>query len=280
MSGTGIRQRITAASLLERRFEVTRAVIPCAGTGSRMRSITNGAPKELLDVGGSSPLEHVLRECAASAITRAMVVIAPGKESIAFKVLKLAGTPGFPAEIVVMEQPAAVGLADAIGRARDTAPEQPLAVVLPSVLYRGDRPALAQVITAYRASLHSVMGMVEARAAIAATKQAVPVIGGVLLGEEVKIDQIPDVGVVGQLPTGSAPFASGGRIVLAPDAYVALDAVLRAPASAGETDVTAVLQRLLMRGQLVGKMIRGRYCDLTVPAGYADAQAVFSAPTG
>ena len=277
MSGTGIRQRLTAASLLERRFEVTRALIPCAGAGKRLHRVTKGAPKELLEVGGLSVVEHALRECAASLITHAMVMVSPGKEAIAFKVLKLAGTPGYPAEIALLEQPKPLGLADAIGRARDTAPEQPLAVLLPSALYKGDRPALAQVITAYRASLHSVMGMVEARAAIAATKLAVPVIGGVLSGEEVKIDSIPDAEAIATLPPGSVPYTSGGRFVFSPDAYVALDAVLRsAVVSSDETDITPVLQRLLMRGQLVGKMIRGRYCDLSVPTGYDDAVAVFA----
>ena len=62
------------------------------------------------------------------------------------------------------------------------------------------------------------------------------------------------------------------------DAYVALDAVLRAANPARETDVSAVLQRMLGRGQLIGKMIRGRYCDLTVPAGYEDAKAAFAGP--
>ena len=278
MSETGIRQRLTAASLLERRFEVTRALIPCAGPGSRMRSVTNGAPKELLEVGGMSALEQVLRECAASLIQQALVLVAPGKEAIAFKVLRLAGTPGFPREITVLEQPVPLGLADAIGRGRDVAPAEPLAVVLPSALYRGDRPALAQVIAAYRTSLHSVVGMIEARAAISATKQAVPVVGGTLQGEEVSIETIPDPGVVGQLSAGSVPFTFGGRFVFSPDAYVALDAVLRAANPARETDVSAVLQRMLGRGQLIGKMIRGRYCDLTVPAGYEDAKAAFAGP--
>ena len=277
MSGTGIRQRLTASSLLERRFEVTRALIPCAGAGTRMASVTDGAPKELLDVGGLTAIEQVLKECAASLITTALVLVAPGKEAIAFKVLKLAGTPGYPQEIKLLEQPSPLGLPDAIGRARETAPEQPLAVVLPSALYKGDRPALAQVIATYRTSLHSVMGMVEARAVIATTRQSVPVIGGVLVSEEVRIDAIPDAGVVATLPAGSVPYASGGRFVFSPDAFVALDAVLRAGSGGDETDLAPVLQRMLARGQLVGKMIRGRYCDLTVPVGYADTKLAFTA---
>lgn len=276
MSETGVRQRITAASLMERRFEVTRAVIPCGGTGSRLRTLTNGAPKELLPVGPLAAVEHALKECAAALIRTAIVVVAPGKEEIAFRVLRHANTTGYPVEITIVEQPAPEGIADAVGRARDLAPAEPLAVVLPSALFKGDRPALAQVISTYRATLHSVAGIIEARAAIAATKQAVPVVGGTLNGEEFAIESIPEPGVVGQLPAGSVPYALGGRYVLAPDAYVALDAVLRGPRGAGELDLAPVFQRLLMRGQLKGKLIRGRYCDLSVPAGYADAQQAFA----
>ena len=279
MSGTGIRQRSTAASLLERRFEVTRALIPCGGTGSRLRSVTHGAPKELLDVGGMTALDQVLRECAASLISHALVLVAPGKESIAFKVGRLAGTDGYPAAITLLEQPTPLGLADAIGRGRDVAPSEPLAVVLPSVLYRGDRPAIAQVIGAYRTSLNSVVGLVEARAAIAATRLAVPVIEGTLQGEEVTIDRLPEPGVVGtQLAPGTTPFTFGGRFVFAPDAFIALDAALRSADKVRETDVLPVLQRVLARGQLVGKMIRGRYCELSVPSGYEDAKAAFASP--
>ena len=279
MSGTGIRQRITASSLLERRLEVSRALIPCGGRGVRMRSITGRAPKELLEVAGVSALEHVLRECASSLITHALVLVAPGKETIAFKVARLAGMQGFPKEITLLEQPDALGLADAIGRGRDVAPAEPLAVVLPSVLYKGDRPAIAQLISAYRTSLTTVVGLVEARAGIAATRVAVPVVEGTLDGDDVQITRLPDPDAVGApVPAGGVTFTFGGRYVLAPDAYIALDATLRSAVPGTETDVLPVLHRLLLRGQLAGKLIRGRYCDLSVPVGLDDAKIAFAMP--
>ncbi|MBI2795363.1 MAG: NTP transferase domain-containing protein [Gemmatimonadetes bacterium] len=277
MSPTGVRTRITAAALIERRFDINRALIPCAGTGSRMRSVTDGAPKELLALGGRPALERALHECWLSQVPQAVVLVGPGKEAITEWVRGKAGTPGMPASITVMEQPSPRGLADAVVRARELAPAEPLAVILPSHLFRGDRPALAQVIGTYHKTLHSVVGLVEARAAIAATRGAVPVVEGRLMGEEFEFRRIPDPGVVGgQLPIGAVPLTIVGRAVIAPDAFQAIDAVLRAAPPEAEVDLVPAFQRMLARGQLAGRLVRGRFVDLSVPEGYADGQEAFA----
>lgn len=277
MATTGIRTRLTAASLIERRFDVNRALIPCAGTGSRMRSVTHGAPKELLLVGGQPALEHALRECYLAQIPQAVVLVGPGKEAIVEWVAAHAGTTGFPPEITVIEQPVPRGLADAVARARELAPAEPLAVILPSHLFHGDRPALAQVMGSYHKSLHSVVALVEARAAIAATHAAVPVVEGRLTGEEFAFTRIPDPGVVGgQLPLGAVPYTIAGRAVIAPDAFQAIDAVLRGAAPGAEVDLIPAFQKMIARGQLAGRLVRGRFVDLSVPEGYADAQQAFA----
>ena len=276
MSPTGSRTRLTAAALIERRFEVTRALIPCAGTGSRMRAIAGDMPKELLPVGGKPALEHVLRECALAYISHAVVLVGPGKEAITEWLVGKAGTRGFPTTITTLEQPEPRGLADAVARAREVAQSEPLALALPSHLFRGDRPALAQVIGSYRKSLQSVVALVEARAAIAATRAAVPVVEGSLEGEEYTFKRIPDPGVVGgQLPSGTVPLTIAGRAVLAPDAFQTVEAVLRAVPPEAEADLIPVFQKLLSRGQLAGRLVRGRFADLSVPQGYEDAVKAF-----
>lgn len=276
MSPTGVRTRLTASALIERRFEVTRALIPCAGTGSRMREVARDTPKELLPVGGKPVLEHALRECALSYVTHAVVLVGPRKEAIIEWLVGKAGTEGFPATITTMEQPAPRGLADAVARAREIAPTEPLALVLPSHLFRSDRPALAQVIGSYRKSLQTVVALVEARAAIAATRAAVPVVEGTLDGEEFTFSRIPDPGVVGgQLPSGTVPLTIAGRAVLAPDAFQTVDALLRAAPPNAEVDMIPVYQKMLSRGHLAGRLVRGRFADLSVPDGYADAMKAF-----
>ena len=277
MSNTGIRSRITLQSL-ERRFEVTRAVIPCAGAGTRMRGITGAAPKELLPVGGMPALEHVLRECATSGVTQAMIVVSPGKEAVVAWAQTHAGLEGFPKTIVFAEQKTPLGLADAIARSRDFANGEPLGVALPSHLFRGELPALAQVVNTYRKMVLTSVAIIEARAAIAATRAAVPVWEGTLSGEEFTIERIPDAAsAAGTVPAGMVPYTGAGRYVLSPDAFQAIDAVLRGPSDGSEIDLIPVLQRMLARGQIAGRLVRGRYADISIPSGYDEAKRAFAA---
>ena len=277
MSNTGVRTRITLQSL-ERRFEVTRAVIPCAGAGTRMRAVTGAAPKELLPVGGMPALEHVLRECATSGVTQAMIIVSPGKEAIVAWAQAHAGTEGFPQTIVFIEQKTPLGLADAISRARDFADGEPLGVALPSHLFRGELPALAQVVSTYRKMVLTSIAIIEARAAIAATRAAVPVYEGSLSGEEFTIERIPDAGTPGgTVPAGTTPYTGAGRYVLSPDAFQAIDMVLRGPGTGTEIDLIPVLQRMVARGQVAGRLVRGRFADISIPSGYDEAKRAFAA---
>ena len=277
MSNTGVRTRITLQSL-ERRFEVTRAVIPCAGAGTRMRGVTGAAPKELLPVGGMPALEHVLRELATSGVTHAMIVVSPGKDAIVAWAQSHAGKEGFPKNIGFVEQKTPLGVADAISRTRDFANGEPLSVALPSHIFRGELPAMAQVVNTYRKMVQTSIAIIEARAAIAATRAAVPVYEGTLSGEEFTIERIPDVGSMGNtvLP-GTIPYTGAGRYVLSPDAFQAIDAVLRGATAGAEIDLVPVLQRMLARGQVAGRLVRGRYADLSIPSGYDEAKRAFAA---
>jgi UTP-glucose-1-phosphate uridylyltransferase len=105
----------------------------------------------------------------------------------------------------------------------------------------------------------------------------VPVVEGRLTGEEFEFRRIPDPGVVGgQLPIGAVPLTIVGRAVLAPDAFQAIESVLRAAPPEGEVDLVPAFQKMLARGQLAGRLIRGRFCDLSVPEGYEDATRAFA----
>lgn len=61
---------------------ITRAVVPAAGLGTRMRPLTNAIPKEMLPLGRKPVLEYVLEELRGAGITDLTFVISPGKEMI------------------------------------------------------------------------------------------------------------------------------------------------------------------------------------------------------
>lgn len=258
---------------------VRHALIPCGGRGTRMRPLTGGAPKELIEVAGEPLLVRVLRECAASGVHRALVVIAPGKEVIERVAAPLAGAPGMPARIDFATQPGARGLADAIRFGRDFAAGAPLAVVLPDNLFVGAAPAVAQVAAAYEATGANVVAVVPVRAEDAPRRGPTPVYAGRLDGDLFHLARIPDKGAHGATfdPEGrEAAFTGVGRYVFTPDAYPVIDAVERSLAAGAELDDVPVLQALLSGGRLVGRLIRGRFLDAGIPAGYREAQAVLT----
>ena len=57
---------------------VTHALIPCGGKGTRMLSLTGGAPKELVPVAGVPMLHRVVRECTVAVASLLHAHAVPG----------------------------------------------------------------------------------------------------------------------------------------------------------------------------------------------------------
>lgn len=258
---------------------LTRALIPCGGRGTRMQALTGGAPKEMLPVAGSPAIDWVLRECAASGVSDVLIISAPGKEPLDEHVRRIAGAPGIPrrCEIVMQQEPR--GLADAIRLGREFADGAPLAVALPDNIFIAKEPALRQVIATHDRTGHSVVAVVEILATHAERRGATPVLRGQLRGDEFHLEHIPDKGDHGatfDTQGASRAFTAVGRYVLTPDVFPVIDEVERTLRRGAELDDVPVMQRLLARGALVGRRIEGRFLDIGLPAGYAEANALLA----
>jgi len=259
---------------------IAHALIPCGGKGTRMLSLTGGAPKELLPVAGVPVVERVARECAESGVSDLLVVVAPGKEAIEERLRPLAGTAGMPARIDFVVQPEARGLADAIRLGRDFAGRSPLAVALPDNLFVGDAPGVAQVAESYARTGKNVVAVVEIFAGEAERRGATSAFPGRLDGDEFHIERIPDKGARTQtFDTGGArsAYTGVGRYVFEPELFAVIDEVERALAPGEELDDVPVMQRLLERGRLIGRRMRGRFLDVGLPEGYREADALLAA---
>jgi UTP--glucose-1-phosphate uridylyltransferase len=63
-------------------MNITQAILPVAGLGTRFLPLTKVVPKELLPLGNKPIIAHLVDECLEVGITDICFVINPGKESI------------------------------------------------------------------------------------------------------------------------------------------------------------------------------------------------------
>ncbi len=93
-----------------------KAVLLCAGEGTRLRPLTNARPKHLLPVGGRPVLDHVLASLAEAGIGEAVFVVSPDAPELR-EYIADGSRWGMSADFVIQESPR--GLADAVRCAED-----------------------------------------------------------------------------------------------------------------------------------------------------------------
>ena len=141
-----------------------KAVIPAAGLGTRFLPITRSVPKELLPILDRPMLQYVVAEASEAGISEVIIVVSPGKESIAdyFRPRpdleqRLAADPELldkarsganlaAVSFVIQEQP--LGLGHAVLTARDAVGNEPFAVMLPDDIIEHTPGILSQMLDA------------------------------------------------------------------------------------------------------------------------------------
>jgi UTP-glucose-1-phosphate uridylyltransferase len=259
-----------------------KALIPCGGKGTRMASLTKGAAKELLPIGGVPLVLRVMEECAASGVSEVLVISAPGKSDVDVAVSEAAGKPGMPKKVRVLVQREPRGLADAIRMGREFAGTDLLGVALPDNLFVGDAPGLAQLYDVYRAADKNVVAIVELNASNKNRYGPTAIYPGELHGDDFRITAIPDKGPRNEtfdLQGAQSAFTGVGRYIFKPDVFSVIDEVDATLAAGKELDDIPVMQILLRRGQLTGCRMRGDFLDVGLPSGYLEADARFGSAT-
>lgn len=136
--------------------QITKAVIPVAGKGTRLLPLTKAVPKELIPLGKKPVLEHIMDEIAAAGIRNVLFVIS--KEKIAIK--KHFGRFWGNISIDYTLQAEQKGLADAIYCAKDFVANDPFSVVLGDSVIDTDQSVLpfTRVLDTYK--MTSAMGVI------------------------------------------------------------------------------------------------------------------------
>ncbi len=145
---------------------VRTAVIPAGGLGTRFLPFSRSVPKELLPIVDTPVLEHVVTECARSGIERVILIVAPGKESLAAyfqpnpRIEARLRAEGREAELAALKRPEglatievviqqeAKGNGHAVLVARDAVGDEPFAMLWGDDLVIGPTPGLRQMLDA------------------------------------------------------------------------------------------------------------------------------------
>jgi glucose-1-phosphate thymidylyltransferase len=116
------------------------AVIPAAGSGTRLLPLTLTTPKPLLAVAGKPILAHILERVAAAKPDRVVLVVGPGAPGERLRAYA-ASRRDLPITCVVQEEP--LGLGHAVLKARELVGEAPLLIVLGDTIVEAPLDRLA-----------------------------------------------------------------------------------------------------------------------------------------
>ena len=263
---------------------VRTAVIPAGGLGTRFLPFSRTVPKELLPLVDTPVLEHVVAECARSGIERVILVVAPGKESLAAyfqpnpRVAARLEAEGRDAELAALRRPEtlakievvvqteAKGNGHAVLVAREAVGDEPFAVLWGDDLVLGPTPGLRQLVDARERLGGSVAGAARVDPAEASRY-------GIFRGE-------PDLaqggafrvtGMVEKPAAGTAPsdLAAVHGYVLEPRVFGILERL--GPGRGGEIWLVDAVDELAAWEPVWAVELEGRRYDAGDRAGYVRA---------
>ena len=266
------------------------AVVPAAGLGTRFLPTTKAVPKELLPVVDTPGIEYVAAEAAQAGAQRLVLVVAPGKESVAAyfdpdpdleaelrgrgKDALLAKVRRAPelirAEVAVQDK--ALGLGHAVSCVEPLLDEadDAVAVLLPDDLVLPSGVLITMAAIRQRTGGSVLCALDVPREQVCAY--------GVF---EIEDTDDPDVkrvlGMVEKPTPEAAPstFAAAGRYLLDRAVFDALRRI--APGSGGELQLTDAIALLISDGHPVHVVVhRGARHDLGNPGGLLRASVDFA----
>lgn len=269
-------------------MKVRKAVIPCAGLGTRFLPATKVMAKELLPIVDTPALCYIVDEAQKSGIEEIMIVISPQKEEIKRlfvpnKVLNERLTKvgdecsyalanrDFGVKIHFITQEIMNGNANAISLCKEFADGEPIAVLFgDDVMYTfGDTPPVTrQLIDAYERESATIVGC-------QSTSEEVARRCGVMIADGEEICGATRIKGIVEKPLGELPsnLVSLGRFVLAPSIF---DAIEKTPETCGEKYLTDAISILAKQEKVCAyKFVAKRY-DIGNKEGYLEATVDFA----
>ena len=155
---------------------ITKAVIPAAGQGLRLRPLTTYLPKELLPIGGKPMIQYTLEMYMASGISEFCIITSPHKPMLRDFVTGQWKPPALPfhwdaklygkleaCRTVFLTQNKPRGVADAVALARDFVGDDAFACIMPDCLLFSDQPLAHQLLKGCERHHSHVIGSIYIR---------------------------------------------------------------------------------------------------------------------
>lgn len=263
-------------------MSVKKAIIPCAGFGTRFLPVTKVLPKELLPIVDTPALSYIVDEAVASGIEEIVIVISPQKEDIRRlfepnvalnarleevddKESYLLANKSVNAKISFVTQETMNGNGNAILLCKEFANGEPVAVLFgDDVMYSGSAtPVTKQLIDAYEKTGGTIVGCQQ-------TPEDVARRCGVMIVDKPVSDKITKIKGIIEKPQGEIPskLVSLGRFILSPDIF---DAIKKTPETKGEVYLTEAINLLAETKGVYACEFEARRYDIGNKEGYLEA---------
>jgi UTP--glucose-1-phosphate uridylyltransferase len=269
-------------------MQVSSAVIPAAGAGTRFLPATKAVPKELMPIGDTPAIQLIIDEALGAGIDHIVVVSSrqkpsieryfepdqalvgqlrdKGKDDVADRLESI----GRDWRVTITYQDNPRGLGHAVGCAREAVGDRPFAVLLPDELM-GDSSLLAQMNGVCASTGGSVVGVKQV------PRDQVSSYG--VLDPAAPIDDdgvILVADLVEKPPVESAPsdYILIGRYVLTPDVFDEIERLT--PGSGGELQLTDALRAQAARSPFHAVLSRVARYDTGNPVGFLEAAIAFA----
>lgn len=275
---------------------VTRAVVPVAGFGSRMLPATKAIPKEMLPVVDKPVIQYIVEECARAGINDIVMVTHTSKKAIENHFLpaeeleaslsskgkeqllhEVQNTKPAHVKLTFVQQGEAKGLGHAVLCAREAIGEEPFAVLLPDVLIDesgvdDSQDNLSRMIEKYQTSGISQI-MVESVAQEDISKFGIVDIDGVDLppGESSPLVRVVEKPSIEEAPSN---LAIVGRYVFSPAIWDLLETTR--VGVGGEIQLTDAMDELIKTDTMDAYYMKGKSHDCGNKLGYARAVIAYA----
>lgn len=276
--------------------QITKAVIPVAGLGTRMLPVTKAIPKEMLPVFDKPFIQYVVNECVAAGIKEIVLVTHASKNSIenhfdtSFELEatlekrvkrqlleEVQSIVPKGVTVIHVRQGVANGLGHAIMCAHPIVGDSPFAVVLPDVILDDvacnlKKDNLADMVSKFNTSRVSQVLVEEVKHEDVNKFGIVDLDGAAISpGESAKI-----YGMVEKPDVEDAPsnLAVVGRYVLSEKIWELLE--FTPPGGGGEVQLTDAIATLMNLEQVDAHYMKGKSHDCGSKLGYMKANVEYA----